>query len=105
MENDQDASTTDPGEDDGQDTSFHARRAAEGEIESLDWIVRRFSPLLLAQARFRMGESLRRYVSPEDVVQEVWAVGLDRLPGLKPRAGRLTPVFLKFLSTRDAFGI
>lgn len=46
-----------------------------------------------------MGESLRRYVSPEDVVQEVWAVGLDRLPGLKPRAGRLTPVFLKFLST------
>lgn len=80
-------------------TSLHVRRAAGGDAESLSWIVGRFSPLLLAQARYRMGGVLRNAYDPEDVVNEVWAAALPRLAGLQARDGRHTPVLMKFLST------
>lgn len=59
----------------------------------------RFTPLLLAQARYRMGERLRARYEPEDVVNDVWARVLPRLTDLGEREGRHTPVLLRFLST------
>jgi RNA polymerase sigma-70 factor, ECF subfamily len=80
-------------------TSFHVGRAGQGDAASLEWIVKRFSPLLLAQARFRLGERLRRIHEPEDLVNEVWAIALPRIAELGWRDGRRTPVLLKFLAT------
>src|SRR5262245_40615244 len=45
-------------------TSIHVQRAKHGDEASLDWIVRRFTPLLLAQARYRLGASLRAHYDP-----------------------------------------
>ncbi len=81
------------------DTSAHVRRAVDGDGESLDWLIGRFSPLLLAQASERLGPHLRRVHDPEDVVQEAWAVALPKLAGLTARDGRYTPVVLKYLGT------
>jgi RNA polymerase sigma-70 factor (ECF subfamily) len=75
------------------------RRAVGGERESLDWIVARFSPLLLAQAGHRLRGALRGVIEPEDLVQDVWVRTLPNLAGLRPRDGRLTPVVVKFLGT------
>jgi RNA polymerase sigma factor (sigma-70 family) len=80
-------------------TSLHVRQALKGDIESLSWIVIRFSPLLLAQARYRLPPAVKGICEPEDLVADVWAVALGRLGGLSPRQGRFTPVILKFLST------
>lgn len=80
-------------------TSLHVRRAASGDDDSLTWLVSRFTPLLLAQARYRLGERLRAVLDPEDLVNDVWMRALPHLGGLTPRDGRLTPVLLKFLTT------
>lgn len=80
-------------------TTLHVRRAADGDVESLNWIVSRLTPLLVAQAKFRIGPALRRQVDAEDLVHEAWAVALPRMPELTPRDGRLTPVLLRFLAT------
>jgi DNA-directed RNA polymerase specialized sigma24 family protein len=94
---------TKPGQDgagaSGDLTSFHVLRAEQGDVASLEWVVRRFSPLLLAQAEFRLGPRLRRLWEPEDLVSEVWAVALPRLDELARREGRKTPVLLRFLTT------
>jgi RNA polymerase sigma factor (sigma-70 family) len=79
-------------------TSLHVRRAKGGDRESCEWIVEKFSPFLLASARYRLGDRLRRLYDPEDLVQEVWAVALPKLAHLEPRAGRYTPPLLKFLA-------
>src|SRR5262245_47363366 len=95
-----DASSADDGSADAGDlTSFHVQRAESGDAESLDWIVRRLSPLLLAQADFRLGPRLRRLHDPEDLVSTVWAITLPRLGELGAREGRKTPVLLSFLTT------
>jgi RNA polymerase sigma factor (sigma-70 family) len=83
----------------GQDTSFHVGRAEGGDAASIDWVVRRFSPLLLAQADYRLGPRLRRLRDPEDLVSEVWAITLPRLEELGRREGRKTPVLMRFLAT------
>jgi RNA polymerase sigma factor (sigma-70 family) len=80
-------------------TSFHVQRARDGDARSLEWIVERFSPLLLAQAKFRLGERLRKIHEPEDLVNEVWAITLPRLAELGAREGRHAPVLIKFLAT------
>jgi RNA polymerase sigma factor (sigma-70 family) len=80
-------------------TSFHVQRAETGDPVSLEWVVRRFSPVLLAQARFRLGARLRTLTDPEDLVSEVWAIALRRLVELGMRDGRKTPVLLRFLTT------
>jgi RNA polymerase sigma-70 factor, ECF subfamily len=80
-------------------TTLHVRRATAGDFGALEWVVERFSPLLLAQARFRVSKALRRVADPEDLVQETWAATLPKLASLRPREGRLTPVLLAFLST------
>lgn len=80
-------------------TSDHVRRAQQGDHLSLEWVVKQFSPLLLAQAAWRLGPELRALYEPEDLVNEVWAVALPRLSELPPRDGRTTPVLLRFLAT------
>lgn len=87
------------GSDPAELTTQHVRRARTGDVASLAWVVERFSPLLVAQARFRMGPRLRARVAPEDVVQDVWALALPRLAELAAREGRSTPVLLRFLGT------
>ncbi len=80
-------------------TSLHLRRAREGDGTSSAWIVDRFTPLLLAQARYRIGARVADLCEPEDLVQETWIVALQRLSTLREREGRLTPVLLRFLAT------
>ncbi len=80
-------------------TSLHVRRAREGNDESLTWIVERFSPLLFANAKYRLGATLRTHYDPEDLVNDVWLTALPKLGDLPARDGRYTPVLLKFLST------
>lgn len=83
---------------DGSDpTSVCIAGAVAGDTASRDFLVERFSPVLLAQARYRM-QNLVRGAEPEDVVQETWAAALPKLRDLVPRDGRWTPVLLKFLS-------
>lgn len=81
------------------DTSFHAKAAADGDLDSVSWIVDRFTPLLLAQADRRMGTSLRRHYDPEDVVNDVWGIALPRLGSLDAAGRRHAPVLVKFLGT------
>jgi RNA polymerase sigma factor (sigma-70 family) len=80
-------------------TSVHVRRARQGDKASLSWVIERFSPLLLAAARYHMRDSLSRVADPEDVLGEVWLSTLPRLADLDEREGRLTPVLLKFLTS------
>ena len=80
-------------------TTLHVRRAREGDVASLEWLVGRMTPLLLIQARHRMGPRLLARLEPEDLVNDVWATVLPRLPELPRRDGRATPVLLRFLST------
>ncbi len=81
------------------ETSYHVRLACEGDRQSLDWIVEKLSPLLLASARYRLRRSLRSVCDPEDIVQEVWLTTLPKLKDIECREGRYTPVLLKFLSS------
>lgn len=81
------------------DTTFHVRRAALGDADSLGSVVARLSPLLLATAEYRLGPRLRTQVDPEDLVNDAWLVLLPKLDSLTERGGRITPVLLKFLST------
>ena len=74
--------------DPGALTSLHVRRAADGDSESLGWVVARLSPLLLAQADYRLGPVLRSLYDPEDLVNDTWIVALPRLPELPARDGR-----------------
>lgn len=80
-------------------TTLHLRRAREGSAESLSEVVSRLSPILLAQASWRLGALLKRDQDPEDLVAEAWATTLPKLKDLPLREGRATPVLLKFLST------
>jgi RNA polymerase sigma factor (sigma-70 family) len=81
----------DPGD---NPTTWHVRRACDGDRESLAWIVERFTPFLLAQAGYRL-KSFPWRMAPEDVVAETWAVYLARCRDLP----RVTPVHVKFLTT------
>jgi RNA polymerase sigma factor (sigma-70 family) len=80
-------------------TTVHVRAAARGERESLEWVVARFTPLLLMQAAHRLHGPLRRVVEPEDLVQDVWVRALPRIAELRPRDGRMTVVVARFLGT------
>lgn len=79
-------------------TTFHVRRAVGGDRTSLEWLVERLSPLLVAQVSYRLGPALRSTYDPEDLVQDAWLVLLPRLSDLVARGDRLTPVLLQFMS-------
>jgi RNA polymerase sigma-70 factor (ECF subfamily) len=83
----------------GDRTTALLRAARAGEPDALEQLIARLSPWLLAQARYRMRGSLATLADPEDMVQETWLVVLPRLQDLLPRAGRLTPVLVRFLAT------
>ncbi len=80
-------------------TTLHLRKALAGDLGALDQLVAHLSPLLVAQAIYRMGPILRRHHDPEDLVQDAWLVTLPRLKELPARDGRHTPVLLRFLTT------
>ena len=80
-------------------TTVHVGRALGGDARAMGWIVERFSPLLLVQARQRLGPLLAGVAEPEDVVGEAWATALPKLAELPERDGRRTPVVLRFLSS------
>lgn len=79
-------------------TTMHVRRAVAGDDHSLAWVVERLSPLLLSQARYRLG-SLSNHYPPDDVVHDAWLATLPQLAALQARNERLTPVLLRYLSS------
>lgn len=80
-------------------TTVHVRRAIAGDATSLGWLIERFTPGLLAQARYRMGPELARRVDPQDVVQDAWTIAIPRLGELSTDDRRATPVALCFLTS------
>ncbi len=78
-------------------TSLCIAGACAGDNSSRDRLVERFTPVLLAQARYRLSRPIRG-IEPEDLVQECWASALPKLRGLEPREGGWTASLLKFLS-------
>ena len=81
------------------ETSLHLRRAVAGDAASLEWLVVRLSPILVLEARERLGPYLRKLYDAEDLVQDAWLVAIPRLGDLPERGGRLVPVVLRFLCT------
>lgn len=84
-------------------SSVLLRRALEGDDGSLARAAADLFPLILCQARYRLGGRLARRHAPEDLAAQTWSVFLEKLRGgalkLAPRDGRLTPVVLKYLSS------
>jgi RNA polymerase sigma-70 factor (ECF subfamily) len=80
-------------------TSIQVRRAIDGDLESLAWLVDRFSPVLLAQARYRIGPALRRWCDPEDVVSDVWIVAIRRITELRAASESGTGTLIRYLGT------
>lgn len=78
-------------------TTMHVRSAVRGSAESTSWVVKRFTPLLIAQARYRIQGDLRGMCEPEDIVQDVWLRVLPRLCELTPEE-RFTPTLVSYLS-------
>ena len=86
-------------------TTLHVARARAGDAESLEWIVRRFTPLLLKSAEYRLGKRLRELHDPEDIVNDVWLAVLPSIAELTARDGRYTPVLLRYLTRTLLFRI
>lgn len=80
-------------------TTIHVGRALAGDIGSLSWLTERLTPLLLAQAEYRLGANLRRHVDPEDLVNDVWLRALPRLRAVQAPDGRMTPALLRYLGS------
>lgn len=80
------------------DTQAHVVRAVDGDSHSLDWLVDRLTPLVLAQARMRIGKVLRVVIDEHDLAQEVWAIALPRLQQLRGRDGLDPGVVVAFLA-------
>src|SRR5436853_3386211 len=79
-------------------TSVRVRGAIAGDRESLGWIVTRFSPLLRAQAMWRLGQ-LAGQADVDDILAEAWLVMLKRRNDLVLDGRRATPRLLTFLGT------
>ncbi|MCR9246095.1 MAG: sigma-70 family RNA polymerase sigma factor [bacterium] len=78
-------------------TTIHVRQAVAGDDASCAWIVERFTPLLLAQARYRLTGDIATICDPADIVSEVWLRVLPRLDQLSPEE-RYTPTLVAYLS-------
>jgi RNA polymerase sigma-70 factor (ECF subfamily) len=86
-----------PGDLDSATRQMH--RLREGHADAMAWLIRRFTPPLHFSASRRIAAHLQGLYDPEDLVQEVWAVALPRLEGLRDRDGRITPVILRYLGS------
>jgi RNA polymerase sigma-70 factor (ECF subfamily) len=82
----------------GGNTTAYVRAARAGDADAIGRVVERFTPWLLAQARFRLRGRLAALAGPEDLVQDTWLIALRRLPELRMRGERLTPVLVRFLA-------
>ncbi len=79
-------------------TTLHVRRALRGDAGSLEWVVARFTPILLAQAEYRLGKQLRHHVDAEDLVSDTWLRTLPELSRFQLTGPRATPLLMRFLS-------
>ena len=61
-------------------TSLCIAGACAGDNSSRDRLVERFTPVLLAQARYRLCRPIRG-IEPEDLVQDCWAGAVPELRG------------------------
>jgi RNA polymerase sigma factor (sigma-70 family) len=86
-------------ESDPELTTLHVRRATGGDTESLGWVFERFSPLLQAQAVYRLGPVVGARIDVEDVVAEAWLISMPKLGDIVPREGRYTPVLLRYMAS------
>ncbi len=80
-------------------TSVIVRNALRGDAAALRKLVERFTALLVAVARRRIPAHLRTRLLAEDLVQEVWERALPQLPTFDCLYVRVTPSFVKFLTT------
>ena len=80
-------------------TSIHVHKRDRGDLESLAWLVERFTPVLLSQARYRLGPALRRWYDPEDVVADVWVVAVRRISDLRAASESGTANLIRYLGT------
>lgn len=80
------------------DTSRRLREALGGDAGAVSWLVERFDPVLYAAACHQLGPSLRRHFEPHDLVMDVWAVALRRLPELELADAPCGKRFVAFLS-------
>ena len=80
-------------------TSIRVRSAMGGDRDAVAWLVERLSPVLLAQARWRLRGRAQALADAEDVVAHAWQVALPRLPELVARDGRFGPVLVRFLAS------
>lgn len=89
---------TPPPGDDIDLTTHYVRGALRGDEDSLEWIIRRFTPVLRAQAEYRLDRRLHSMVDPVDLVNDVWLRALPRLREFAFDGPRSTPPFLRYLS-------
>lgn len=80
-------------------TSVVLHEAIAGNEDSLNEVIRRFTPYLLFQAQRLCASGRADLVEPEDLVALTWATVLPRLSELEERDGRLSPVIMRFLAT------
>lgn len=79
-------------------TSVRVRKARTGDIASLEWLVGRFAPVLLAHATLRLGPRLARVYDAGEIVAEAWADLLPRLATLGTGARTATRALLQALT-------
>ncbi|MEM7309417.1 MAG: sigma-70 family RNA polymerase sigma factor [Planctomycetota bacterium] len=79
-------------------TTAYVRRAVEGDSESIEWIVRRFSKALTAQAHHRLRRGALRTHSADDLVQDTWRLALPKLAHFEPSGPRYAPALIGYLS-------
>lgn len=63
------------------------RLGREGDPTALNAFLDRYRPRLLRVVRIRMGAFLRRYLEPEDIVQESFMVAVAKLPEFRAQRG------------------
>jgi RNA polymerase sigma factor (sigma-70 family) len=84
-------------------TSFHVRKAVQGDKGSLEWIVAHLDPFVEVQIRMRLKRGGGDPEDAKDLLSEVWIVALGKMSGLEPRDGRYAPVLMRFLATTAEF--
>src|SRR5262245_66236748 len=77
-------------------TSLHIGQAIQNDRASTAWLVSRFTPLLMCQARHRIPPSLQKFCDADDVVADVWMVVLPQLRRLEPSSGWLSRGLVRF---------
>ena len=80
------------------ETGRAIERHLAGDPAAFRWIIETFTPPMLASARRRLSKRLRRYLDPEDLVQECWVRAINKLDDFRPGAEGHGPALLKLLS-------